>query len=612
MTIDEIQLTNSATEYCRFQRSTLGLFGTNGAFNVEAHPNNLRVSNNGFTDLGGATTTQLFNVVASNVGTTVNPQLLLVNDNTTAGDNGLPCIEMYKRGRNAVAGEVIAQHAFTGKDNAGTKTEFARMEVISQNVSSGGNKDGSIVFKTLVNNTFNTILTLNGSSQEIEVGKAIDLNSNAINTSSGNINLTATNSTGNGEIILTPKVVTGTETIRIPLSSVSGDDCVIEKSANATTFYQTGSSPLTNNAQMRLGYGGLRLVTNNSAPTFGLDNGAFQTATHQFSGTNYDISLPSTGSFSLTNVSSLNLKGSAINTSTGNIAINSSSSAGTGSIDITAKSGSVVNINSNVVMNNSEQLQLSNATGTFTNSIDQGGMTLNDTATPTVTNQNINNSQQSNMVRYESTPNLYYFNKRESTYTTISNYDGTSATDLQIATLDPLKCRIQDNQNGGTSTQERNQFYITCPYNPLITQTGFNRAEMVCDTSGSGTSTINLTSGEDEAGSGAKTQVQLANNPINPSVSTLVFDGNGSNQKTMRMTSYQSGGGYLQYTNSVDTTSGMTIQSDTDITIQPNTTTGVLAFTGAALQSNTSGGNSGEHLCITLNGIPYKIALLQP
>lgn len=33
---------------------------------------------------------------------------------------------------------------------------------------------------------------------------------------------------------------------------------------------------------------------------------------------------------------------------------------------------------------------------------------------------------------------------------------------------------------------------------------------------------------------------------------------------------------------------------------------------GAALQSNTAGGSSGEHLCITLNGTQYKIALLNP
>ena len=40
--------------------------------------------------------------------------------------------------------------------------------------------------------------------------------------------------------------------------------------------------------------------------------------------------------------------------------------------------------------------------------------------------------------------------------------------------------------------------------------------------------------------------------------------------------------------------------------------TGGLIFTGTALQSNTSGGNSGEHLVITLNGVPYKIALQNP
>jgi len=37
-----------------------------------------------------------------------------------------------------------------------------------------------------------------------------------------------------------------------------------------------------------------------------------------------------------------------------------------------------------------------------------------------------------------------------------------------------------------------------------------------------------------------------------------------------------------------------------------------LNFTGAALQSNTSGGSSGEHLVITLNGTQYKIKLENP
>ena len=37
-----------------------------------------------------------------------------------------------------------------------------------------------------------------------------------------------------------------------------------------------------------------------------------------------------------------------------------------------------------------------------------------------------------------------------------------------------------------------------------------------------------------------------------------------------------------------------------------------LVFSGAALQSATSGGHFGQHLVITLNGNVYKIALLNP
>jgi hypothetical protein len=50
--------------------------------------------------------------------------------------------------------------------------------------------------------------------------------------------------------------------------------------------------------------------------------------------------------------------------------------------------------------------------------------------------------------------------------------------------------------------------------------------------------------------------------------------------------------------------------NDTNNSIELLTTN--LNFTGAALQSNTAGGNSGEHLVITLNGTQYKIKLENP
>jgi hypothetical protein len=46
-----------------------------------------------------------------------------------------------------------------------------------------------------------------------------------------------------------------------------------------------------------------------------------------------------------------------------------------------------------------------------------------------------------------------------------------------------------------------------------------------------------------------------------------------------------------------------------DVVIKPETTAGDLVFEGANIQSNTSGGNSGEHLRIKLNGVYYKIKL---
>jgi hypothetical protein len=48
------------------------------------------------------------------------------------------------------------------------------------------------------------------------------------------------------------------------------------------------------------------------------------------------------------------------------------------------------------------------------------------------------------------------------------------------------------------------------------------------------------------------------------------------------------------------------------IEFAPNNTTGQIRFTSANLQSATSGGNSGQHLVIYLNGTQYKIALQNP
>jgi hypothetical protein len=143
------------------------------------------------------------------IGGITNPQLVLNNSNATAGFTfGVPSIEMYKSGRLAIANDIIASQNFYADTTGPTKTEFARIEVISQNVGGLPGLDGTIILRTLVNGAFNTFISLNGSSQQIEIGKEIDLNSNNIVTSSGNLTISTVASSGTGNITLA-KAATG-------------------------------------------------------------------------------------------------------------------------------------------------------------------------------------------------------------------------------------------------------------------------------------------------------------------------------------------------------------------------------------------------------------------
>jgi len=95
------------------------------------------------------------------------------------------------------------------------------------------------------------------------------------------------------------------------------------------------------------------------------------------------------------------------------------------------------------------------------------------------------------------------------------------------------------------------------------------------------------------------------------------IDGNGfdiNSNKSLNLISTDTGG-----TTQLQSANGVQITGENTINLLTNTgsntitfQTGALNFNGAGLQSNSSGGNSGEHLVITLNGTQYKIALQNP
>jgi hypothetical protein len=163
----------------------------------------------------------IISLTNSGIGYITNPQLVLNNSNATSGSTaGVPSIEYYKSGRLAIANDIIASQNFYADTTGPTKTEFARIEVLSQNIGGAPGLDGTITLRPLVNGVFNTFISLNGSSQRIEIGKEIDLNNNSIVTASGNITISAASSSGTGTITITPKVAGNLIFSNLPTSIV--------------------------------------------------------------------------------------------------------------------------------------------------------------------------------------------------------------------------------------------------------------------------------------------------------------------------------------------------------------------------------------------------------
>jgi hypothetical protein len=129
------------------------------------------------------------------------------------------------------------------------------------------------------------------------------------------------------------------------------------------------------------------------------------------------------------------------------------------------------------------------------------------------------------------------------------------------------------------------------------------RLEVYTQVNGVSQQVFNFNGGQNEVNTFRP--LDLNGNTLRTSSGSLTIDTNPS-----------SGSGILTLSSkqsvSINAGGGSNISLNTvsggDIVLSPSPT-GDIIFTGAALQSNTSGGNSGEHLVIVLNDVKYKIAL---
>jgi hypothetical protein len=189
-------------------------FGANG-YTASVGGTNQIVSDSSFPRVlvgaGSDTSTVGNNSLAVNStasGYTNTYEVQLQNLNATSGfTTGVPSVHYYKAGRNAVSGDVIGSEHFYGKNVAGTKVEFARVEAQARTVTAGA-ETGYWGVSVPVAGVMTNFLQCNANTNSVNMFKSVDMNGQILKTSSNNINIDASTSSGAGIINLTTKAGT--------------------------------------------------------------------------------------------------------------------------------------------------------------------------------------------------------------------------------------------------------------------------------------------------------------------------------------------------------------------------------------------------------------------
>jgi hypothetical protein len=480
----------------------------------------------------------------SGVGGIANPQLQLQNSNATAGNtNGVPTMEYYKSGRNVVANDVIASQRFNANNYLGTKTAFGRIDCLATNTGAG-NDDGALDFYTCVNGTSSLVFRMNGADNENNSFRPLDMNGNAIKTSSGDLSIDTTASTGTGNITIAGKAGGITN-------------------ITATTIGITASS-----------------ILNMSAT----GAGAYMTAT-----INDDITLTSTA----------------------------------GDILLSANSGAIKTDNTITTLTGAGGSVIDFAGGNPDNrfDIDKGEVRLHwnnltDQADISLTNDYASANSVIDMVYQSPVGNLQTILQNIPSIQTFKQVDSINGRTSEIRTD-----KIELGNSSSTTALINNNL-------------GSDQNELLLSATNSFSS--------------LSTQARVLNTPTSQAFN-LVNSAGTSNTKTLSLSNATSGAGSLTYSNAIDgnpfnittnqdlnisstkvggstqlsSPNGVEVRGDNSVVLNATNnaggsitlscnTTGSLNLNGTALQSNSAGGNSGEHLVIVLNGTTYKIKLENP
>jgi hypothetical protein len=216
-TNDEISLTSSGTTSITSNTGNIELISIN---NGTTELGIVRVNKNNSLLGDGFLTAGTIDISSDELGYNITPQLSITNLNATAGiTNGVPSVSFYKNGRNAGNNDRIGDFFFNANDTTSTNREWARMEVVTRNVTVG-NEDGSISFFASLNGVSTEFLRINGADGDNNFLRPLDMNGSAIFSTSGSLSISASGSSGAGAITLTPKPLGNLIFQNLPTSSV--------------------------------------------------------------------------------------------------------------------------------------------------------------------------------------------------------------------------------------------------------------------------------------------------------------------------------------------------------------------------------------------------------
>jgi hypothetical protein len=184
------------------------------------------------------------NLVDTDVGGQANPILNLQNTNAT----GSVSMEIYKNKPTAgIAGDVLFNQSVYGKDAGNLKQEYTRISHTLRDASIGG-EDGSIEFSAFVNGAVNTFLQINGNENEINCLKNLDMGGNNIRTSTGDLSILTTTSSGNGNMTISTNGSNAVGDITISAKN----NMVLSCGTAPDTIDLQGEVKMTNGRQIKL------------------------------------------------------------------------------------------------------------------------------------------------------------------------------------------------------------------------------------------------------------------------------------------------------------------------------------------------------------------------